>query len=151
MTSMDALSELQASTRVPICASETMAGRPAFREMMARNACGVVMLDLSWVGGISEAKKIATMAEAHQLPVAPHDCTGPVVYTASCHLSLNAPNALIQESVRAFYTGWYKELLTELPRMEGGQIHPMTGPGLGTRLQPGIARRKDAKVRRTTP
>ena len=117
--------------------------------MMRKHAVGIVMLDLSWVGGLSEAKKIATMAEAFQLPVAPHDCTGPVVYTASCHLSLNAPNALIQESVRAFYTGWYKELMTELPRMENGFILPMQGPGLGTKLLPDVVKRKDATVRRT--
>jgi galactonate dehydratase len=149
MTNFDALADLAASTHVPITASETVAGRPAFREMMAKDAVGVVMLDLSWVGGLSEAKKIATMAEAHQLPVAPHDCTGPIVYVASCHLSLNAPNALIQESVRAFYTGWYTELVTELPRIENGFIHPMSGPGLGTRLLPEVARRKDATVRRS--
>ncbi|HEX6144807.1 MAG TPA: enolase C-terminal domain-like protein, partial [Geminicoccaceae bacterium] len=94
-------------------------------------------------------KKIATMAEAHQLPVAPHDCTGPIVYVASCHLSLNAPNALIQESVRAFYTGWYKELVTELPEVRDGHIHPMSGPGLGTELLPDITRRPDAVVKRT--
>ena len=146
MNNFEALAELAASTRVPITASETVATRPLFREMMARHAVGVVMLDLSWVGGLSEAKKIATMAEAHHLPVAPHDCTGPVVYTASCHLSLNAPNALIQESVRAFYTGWYKELVTELPRMEQGFIHPLTGPGLGTRLLPDVTKREDAQV-----
>ena len=64
---------------------------------------GIVMLDISWCGGISEARKIASMAEAWKLPVAPHDCTGPVVLAASTHLSLNAPNALVQESVRAFY------------------------------------------------
>jgi galactonate dehydratase len=149
MNNFDALAELAASTRVPITASETVATRPLFREMMARQAVGIVMLDLSWVGGISEAKKIATMAEAHHLPVAPHDCTGPVVYVASCHLSLNAPNALIQESVRAFYTGWYKEIVTELPRMENGFILPMDGPGLGTRLLPDIARRKDTALQRS--
>lgn len=149
MDNMDALSELAASTRVPVCASETLAARPAFREMMAKNAAGIVMLDLSWVGGISEAKKIAGMAEAHHLPVAPHDCTGPVVLIASVHLSLNAPNALIQESVRAFYTGWYKELVTELPRIENGYVYPMQGPGLGTELLPEIRQRKDIRIRRS--
>jgi len=149
MTNMDALADLAASTNVPICASETLAGRPAFREMMAKDAAGIVMLDLSWVGGLSEAKKIATMAEAHHLPVAPHDCTGPVVLIASTHLSLNAPNALVQETVRAFYTGWYKELVTELPRIEDGYVHPMSGPGLGTRLLPDVARRRDAIVRKS--
>ncbi|MGI9451474.1 MAG: mandelate racemase/muconate lactonizing enzyme family protein [Geminicoccaceae bacterium] len=147
MNNFDALSELAASTHVPICASETVATRPVFREMMAKRAVGVVMLDLSWVGGISEAKKIATMAEAHQLPVAPHDCTGPVVFTASCHVSLNATNALIQESVRAFYSGWYKELVTDLPVIKDGYIEPLSGPGLGTKLLPDILKRKDATIR----
>ncbi len=149
MNNFDALAELAAGTDVPICASETIATRPVFLAMMARRAVGVVMLDLSWVGGISEAKKIATMAEAHHLPVAPHDCTGPVVFAASCHLSLNAANALIQESVRAFYTGWYRELVTDLPPIRNGHILPMTGPGLGTKLLPDILSRKDATVRRT--
>jgi L-alanine-DL-glutamate epimerase-like enolase superfamily enzyme len=71
------------------------------------------------------------------------------VLIASVHLSLNAPNALIQETVRAFYTGWYKELVTELPDIRNGFIQPMTGPGLGTRLQPDVLKRKDATIRRT--
>ena len=150
MNDFDALAELAASTRVPITASETIATRPVFKDLMARRAVGVVMLDLAWCGGLSEAKKIATMAEAHHLPIAPHDCTGPVVYTASCHLSLNATNALVQESVRAFYTGWYQELVTDLPRMEEGHILPMQGPGLGTALQPGIKQRADAVVQTST-
>jgi L-alanine-DL-glutamate epimerase-like enolase superfamily enzyme len=149
MTSADDLAELAASTHVPICASETLATRAAFRELFERNAIGVTMLDLSWVGGLSEARKIAAMAEAYHLPVAPHDCTGPVVYTASVHLSMNATNALIQESVRAFYSGWYRELVTELPRIEDGYVYPMTGPGLGTRLLPEVTRRQDATVRRS--
>ena len=64
-----------------------------------------------------EARKIAAMAEAWHLPVAPHDCTGPVVLAASTHLSLNAPNALVQESVRAFYRTWYRDLVTALPEV----------------------------------
>src|SRR5262249_46872750 len=124
----------------------TLATRWAFREVLEREAAGIIMLDLSWTGGISEAKKIATMAEAHQLPVAPHDCTGPVVLIASLHLSLNAPNALIQETVRAYYTTWYRDLVTELPRIEKGFAYPMTGPGLGTRLNPDVRKRPDASV-----
>ena len=69
-----------------------------FREYLETGVAGVVMLDLSWCGGLSEARKIAGMAEAWHVPVAPHDCTGPVVYAASCHFSLHARNALIQES-----------------------------------------------------
>jgi galactonate dehydratase len=149
MTNVDALASLAGSTSVPICASETLATRSAFRELLEADAVGIVMLDLSWVGGLSEARKIAAMAETYHLPVAPHDCTGPVVLIASVHLSMNAPNALIQETVRAFYTSWYRELVTELPDISNGFVHPMTGPGLGTRLQPDVLKRKDATIRRS--
>jgi L-alanine-DL-glutamate epimerase-like enolase superfamily enzyme len=147
---LDALATYAAATDVPTVASETLATRWSFREVMERGAARIIMLDLSWCGGISEAKKIATMAEAHQLPVAPHDCTGPVVLTASTHLSINAPNAMIQETVRAFYTGWYTELVTALPRIERGVCAPPPGPGLGTKLLPGLTERPDAHIRVST-
>ena len=75
--------------------------------------------------------------------------TGPIVYAASVHLALNATNTLVQESVRAFYTGWYKEIVTELPRIAEGHVYPMTGSGLGTRLLPDIVKPADARVRRS--
>jgi L-alanine-DL-glutamate epimerase-like enolase superfamily enzyme len=52
--------------------------------------------------------------------------------------------------VRAFYTGWYRELVTELPRIEDGYVYPMSGPGLGTRLQPDVVKRADARIRRSS-
>jgi len=109
--------------------------------LLETGAAGVIMLDLSWCGGLSEARKIAAMAEAWHLPIAPHDCTGPVVLCASTHLALNAPNALIQESVRAFYRTWYGELVTALPTVENGYITVPPGPGLGLDLAPDIDRK----------
>ena len=147
MDNLAALADLAQTTKVPITASEALATRWSFRELLERHAAGIVMLDVSWCGGLSEARKIAAMAEAYQLPVAPHDCTGPVVLMASVHLSMNATNALIQETVRAFYTGWYTELVTRLPRIEGGFVYLPQGPGLGTELAPGLERRADATVR----
>jgi galactonate dehydratase len=143
---LDALAEFASSTRVPVTASETLSGRSAFWELMEKKAAKIVMLDVSWCGGIGEAKKVATMAEARHLPVAPHDCTGPVVFTASTHLSINAPNALVQESVRAYYTGWYKELLTDLPTIADGHVSPPEGSGLGTELLPDLHERPDAHL-----
>ena len=58
----------------------------------------------------------------------PHDCTGPVVLTASVHLSLNCPSTLVQETVLAFTTGWYRDVLTDLPDMRDGFVYPMAGP-----------------------
>jgi galactonate dehydratase len=79
---MDSLGDLRRyaeASPAPICASETLAGRAAFRDLLETGAAGIVMLDVAWCGGLSEARKIAAMAEAWHLPVAPHDCTGPVV------------------------------------------------------------------------
>jgi L-alanine-DL-glutamate epimerase-like enolase superfamily enzyme len=140
---MDSLGDLRRyaeASEAPICASETLGSRWAFRDLLETGAAGVVMLDLSWCGGLSEARKIAAMAEAWHLPVAPHDCTGPVVLAASVHLSLNAPNALIQESVRAFYRTWYRDLVTALPEVKGGMISAPPGPGLGLELHPDLDR-----------
>ena len=147
---MDSLASLRRYAEVspaPICASETLATRWAFRDLLETGAAGIIMLDLSWCGGVSEAKKIATMAEAWHLPVAPHDCTGPVVLCASTHLSMNAPNALIQESVRAYYRTWYRDLVTALPEVTNGFISVPPGPGLGMELAPDIEKRFTASVR----
>lgn len=138
---MDSLASLKRYADVspaPISASETLASRWGFRDLLETDAAGVVMLDISWCGGLSEARKIAAMAEAWHLPVAPHDCTGPVVLAASTHLSLNAPNALVQESVRAFYRTWYRDLVTALPEVENGMINVPPGPGLGMELNPDL-------------
>lgn len=62
-------------------------------------------------------RKIATLAEAWQRPVAPHDCNGPVVWVASIHFMAHIPNALIMEVVRAYYSTWYKDILTDLPQV----------------------------------
>ena len=147
MDSLASLKAYAAASKAPVCGSETLGLRSNFRDLLETGALGVCMLDLSWCGGLGEAKKIATMAEAWHLPVAPHDCTGPVVLTASTHLSCNAPNALVQESVRAFYTGWYTEVVTALPTVSDGMIAPPEGPGLGMDLLPDVAEREDAIVR----
>jgi L-alanine-DL-glutamate epimerase-like enolase superfamily enzyme len=55
---------LQQRTRIPICASETLAGKASFRQLFATNALDVVVLDLSWCGGLTEARKIAALAES---------------------------------------------------------------------------------------
>lgn len=146
---IDSLTRFAHSTAIPTTASELLGGRQAFRELLEARAASIVMFDLGWCGGISEGKAIAGMAEAFGLPVAPHDCTGPVVWAAGAHLSLNAPNALIQETVRAFYSGWYTELVSGLPQVEQGHMRPTDAPGHGVELLPGVLERGDAMLRRS--
>jgi galactonate dehydratase len=93
--------------------------------------------------------KIAALAETYHRPFAPHDCVGPVGFIAGIHASFSQPNTLIQESVRAFYTGWYKELVTTMPVIRDGYVLPMEGPGLGTELLSAVFERPDLIVRRS--
>lgn len=149
INNLNALADLRRHTRIKVTTSETLATRQQFAALIQAGATDIVMLDLGWCGGITEAKAIAAIAEASHLPIAPHDCTGPVVWAASCHLSVNAPNTLIQESVRAFYTGWYTELVDKLPVLNNGELTPPEGNGLGMNLKPELFSRSDAMHRRT--
>jgi len=147
MDSLALLKQYAPFSKAPICASEILAGRWSFKDLLETGVAGIVMFDLAWCGGVSEARRIAALADAWQLPVAPHDCTGPLVYAASVHFSIWAPNALVQESVRAFYTGWYNELVTHVPQPEKGYFGKPPGPGIGCELLPEVWKRKDAVVR----
>lgn len=148
-TAFSSWADLRRQVRPKIAGSETMASRAAFRAMMEAQAVDVVIMDLGWCGGLTEAKAIADMADAFHLPIAPHDCTGPLAWAACTNLTINAPNALVQESVRAFYTGWYNELATGLPVMEDGYLHLPEGTGMIAELKPEVFDRADATVRRT--
>jgi galactonate dehydratase len=134
----------------PLALGETLATKWSFKRLLDSGAAGVVMFDIGWVGGISEASKIAAMADASGLPVTAHDCTGPVVLSASTHLAISAPNALLQETVRAFHRGWYGDLVTALPEIRNGCITPPRGPGVGTELHPQLFSRSDVHLRSST-
>jgi L-alanine-DL-glutamate epimerase-like enolase superfamily enzyme len=144
---VDALAELARHTSIPVAVSERLATRQVFKQIINRRAASIIMIDLAWCGGLSEARKIANMAEASEIPVTLHDCTGPVVYAASCALSATLPNANYQEAVRAYYTGWYREIADALPKVENGRVFPLEGAGLGTKLKPEVFERADATIR----
>ena len=149
MNSPQALAEYARSTDVWVCASETLGSRWPYKDMLDRDAMHVVMVDLCWTGGLTEGRKIAAMAETYHRPFAPHDCIGPVGFIAAVHMSFSQPNTLIQESVRAFYTGWYNELVTDMPVIKDGYVYPDGRPGLGVELLPAVFERSDLTVRRS--
>ncbi|GAG42699.1 unnamed protein product, partial [marine sediment metagenome] len=130
----------------PICVSERLVSKYQFRDYLRAGAAEIVMPDLIWTGGITETKKIATMAEAEQRPVAPHDCTGPVNVFACAHICMNAPNAYIMETVRSYYRGWYDRFVEPNIVVKDGHLLAPEGPGLGTRLKADVRERPDALV-----
>jgi L-alanine-DL-glutamate epimerase-like enolase superfamily enzyme len=147
LNEIDALADLARHTSIPVAASERMATPASFRQLIERRAASVIMIDLAWCGGLSAARKIAALAEAAELPVTLHDCTGPIVYAASCALSATLPHANYQEMVRAYAGGWYREVVDAVPAVAGGRVAPLDGPGLGLELLPELWQRPDATVR----
>jgi L-alanine-DL-glutamate epimerase-like enolase superfamily enzyme len=145
--STDALIRFRRSINSPLTVGETTGGRWDHHRLLSSQAVDHLMVDPGWVGGITEANKVISLASTYGVPVAPHDCTGPVVLTVGTHLGVAFANIELQEMVRNFYFGWYADMVTVLPKLEGGFLEPPSGPGLGTALQPGINTRSDAKVR----
>ena len=145
--STDALVRFKQSINSPLTTGETTGTRWDHHRLLKSNAIDHLMIDPGWVGGITEARQVIGLASTYGVPVAPHDCTGPVVLTVGTHLGVTYPNIELQEMVRAFYYGWYQEMVTVLPHYENGYLTPPSAPGLGTKLQPGINKRADAVVR----
>jgi L-alanine-DL-glutamate epimerase-like enolase superfamily enzyme len=136
MDDVEGLAELARFTRIPILASETTAPKESFRRLFEQRAAGIVSLDVGWCGGLTEARKIAAMADAYNLPIVPHDCTGPLNFVAGANLALTQRNALLQEMVRAYVRGWYRDIVTALPHIENGYLHPLPGAGFGLDFRP---------------
>ncbi|MBS0633157.1 MAG: mandelate racemase/muconate lactonizing enzyme family protein [Verrucomicrobia bacterium] len=146
--SADDLARLVRETRVPQSVSERLFTRHAYRRILDADAAHIIMPDVIWTGGLSEAVKIATLADTHHLSIAPHDCTGPVNLFACLHLCAAMPNAMIMETVRGFCEGYYRDVVTKpVPIREGRAILTDFGPGLGIDLRedflsrPSITRR----------
>ena len=149
MEEIAALADLRSRTKTPIAGSESHGTATWFRDALAANAIDYMHFDIGWIGGISEALKVAHLAAAHDRLIAPHDCTGPVTWIANLHLALSQPNALWLESVRAYYKGVYRQLVTDLPRVEAGSAFPMSGPGLGTELSDELLRDPETEIERS--
>lgn len=145
-----ALARVARSTSIPIAAGETLGGPATHERMMDHGAVRVDIMDVAWSGGITAARRVAAMAAARGLELALHDCTGPVGLAVATHLAVATPGVAVQEIVRAYTSGWYDALVTDLPRIEHGRIRPPTGPGLGLDLRPELLADSGTHVRIST-
>ncbi len=146
MNNAKSYSALAMETSVPICMSETLATRYEYREFFENKACDVIMYDLTWCGGISEAKKISDMADTYFIPTSPHTCGGPLLWFASIHLCTALSNFLIMESNYWKYTHQYPYFINNVPVPENGYVAPPELPGLGAEINPKILKNGDAII-----
>jgi galactonate dehydratase len=126
---VDALALVARSTTIPIATGERLFTRWSFRQVLEKQAAAILQPDLSHAGGIWECRKIAAMAEAYYVAMAPHCPLGPIALAACLHLDACIPNFLAQEHV-TLGNGYLKEPF----EMVDGHVQLPDKPGLGIEL-----------------
>ena len=131
----EALVELARSTTIPIATGERLVGIHAFRDLLEKRACSVIQPDITHCGGLSEVRRIAALAEAYRVAVAPHNPQGPVSTAASLEFGFATPGYIICESVQNDVP-WRDDVCRESFTVEtkGRLVRPGTAPGLGIEI-----------------
>jgi len=132
-----AMAEVANKTSIPVATGERLTTKYEFFDVLKNNAASIIQMNLGRVGGILEAKKIASLAEVFYAQIAPHLYNGPVGAAASIQLATASPNFLIQESIQT-WGGFYEEILTEPIIWREGFIIPSNKPGLGIELNKSV-------------
>ncbi|MBV6432309.1 MAG: D-galactonate dehydratase [Bryobacteraceae bacterium] len=140
---------LAESTPLGLTVGERMAGKLQFQSLLESRAPRYVMFDVCWCGGLTEARKITAMADAFELPFAPHTAGGPLLFYASTHLSTAMTNCWIQESCQRFYEHDWPAMLVNPLMPKDGSIEVPEEPGFGMTVKPEVWSDKRA-VRRVT-
>ena len=128
---LDALEWIADRTVVPLGSGERLFSKWAFRDLLQRRIVELAQIEITRVGGITEAKKVASMAEAFLVKVAPHDgSVGPIAEMANLHVLTASPNTIYLEH-KADDVPWRTEVVTGVIPEDNGYIPVPTGPGLG--------------------
>jgi L-alanine-DL-glutamate epimerase-like enolase superfamily enzyme len=138
---IDGSARVAAALATPVAGYETEIGLYAFRDLITRGAIDIVQPDIAWSGGFSECRRIAALAQAYHLMVAPHAFASAVTLAASLHFAASIPNALLLEFDRN-PNGLRDELLKEPLAIDGdGMMRLPERPGLGIELDPAAVSR----------
>jgi L-alanine-DL-glutamate epimerase-like enolase superfamily enzyme len=137
---LDALAQVRASTSTVICTGENHYTRYHFMEMLERKAVDVIMPDLAKAGGIAEGKRIAEIAEASYIPMAPHNVSSPLGMMAACHVLAAVPNFLVLEFHGRDISWWEELCVGDQPFIRDGWMHVSERPGVGVELNDEVAR-----------
>ena len=140
--SVEGLAAIQRSTSTPIASGERLVSQHAFRPLVEQRAVQVLQPDITHCGGLSEARRIAGMAEAYRLALAPHNPQGPISTAASIELGFATPSYVICESVHADVP-WRDELVSVgyTVQEEGRLVRASTRPGLGVEVDEAVIAR----------
>ena len=137
---VEALAQVRASTSTIICTGENQYTRFQFLDLLQRQAVDIIMPDLAKAGGILEGKRIAEIADAYYVPIAPHNVSSPLGMMAACHVMAAVPNFLVLE-FHGREIPWWSDLCEgERPFIEDGWMPISERPGIGVELNDKVAK-----------
>ncbi len=127
-----ALRYIREGTTIPVASGEALFGRRDYKPFLEDHAADVLIIDAPW-NGVAESVKIAAMADAYEVNVAPHNFYGHLATMMSAHFCAVVPNFRIME-IDPDRVPWYDDLVTVKPEIKGGHLHLPAGPGWGTEV-----------------
>ena len=131
--STHALKQVREQIDIPISVGERLHTRWEVMAVLEQNLADFMMPDVTWTGGISELKKISTMAEAYYVPMSPHDASGPINILAGAHVMMSVPNFYKLETARHSLSAY--DIFIETPLdIRDGKLHLTDAPGLGIEM-----------------
>lgn len=132
---MDGIVAVARAVKTPIATGERLNSQFAFKELFEKRAASIIQPDITHCGGLSETRRVAAMAQAYGVAIAPHNPQGPVSTAASIEFGLATPNYLICEAVHQDVP-WRDDVVTWGFRVEknGRTVWPGTRPGLGVEI-----------------
>ena len=133
--SIDGLADIQRAVTTPIATGERLTSQHAFRELLEKRACSIIQPDITHCGRLSEARRIAAMAEAYRVALAPHNPQGPVSTAASLEFGFATPSYIICEAVHGDVP-WRNDVVREgfTVEKQGRLVRPSNRPGLGIEI-----------------
>jgi galactonate dehydratase len=145
---VDALREVANHVSTPIALGERLYSRWDFKPLLEGGAVDIIQPDLSHAGGISECRRIAAMAESHDVAVAPHCPLGPLALAACLQLAGCTPNVVLQEMSLGIHYNQGHDLFSFV--RDPGVLTPIdgflpipSGPGLGVEIDEAMVREAD--------
>jgi galactonate dehydratase len=133
---IELLAEVRRASPCPIASGERLYTLADFHRLFSQRAVDVVQMDISHCGGLSVSKKIAALASAYDIRIAPHCSVGPVALAAALHFDISTPNFSVQETFSDFDVPWRSALVRGWDPIRGGQfvLPDPDAPGLGVEL-----------------
>jgi L-alanine-DL-glutamate epimerase-like enolase superfamily enzyme len=136
--SVHAMAAFRSQSRVPVAVSEMLIMGDQYRQVLEAGAADYIMIDPTWVGGISATRRIAELAQVYNVPVLMHDCTGPLTLFSGLNIAAAVTGVAFQETVRAHLTTLYPAMIDQPVEVVDGHIPLNHRPGLGARWLPQI-------------